>query len=77
MKKARPPFGAGLLGSGTTSLTPRCRSMAEQEPTQEEIDHFWRELGAKLRTELKRRGYDVETMSDAKFEELKNRLAMP
>ena len=38
-------------------------------------DDFWRELGEKVRAELKRRGYDVETMSDAEFEDLKDRLA--
>jgi hypothetical protein len=49
--------------------------MAEQTHTPEELDDFWRELGKKLRAELKHRGYDVDTMSEAEFEELKDRLA--
>ena len=51
------------------------RAMAEQTQTPEELDDFWRELGKKLRAELKHRGYDVDTMSEAEFEELKDRLA--
>jgi hypothetical protein len=49
--------------------------MGEEGNTTGDVDEFWRQLGEKLRVELKRRGYDVEAMSDTEFEELKDRLA--
>jgi CHASE2 domain-containing sensor protein len=49
--------------------------MAKSLKTQEELNPLWRDLCEKLLAALKRRGFDVDAMSDAEFAELLKRLA--
>ena len=49
--------------------------MAEPLKSLKDVDEFWRDVSAKILVELKRRGVDVDAMSDAEFAGLCEGLA--
>jgi len=51
------------------------RAMAVRPNMPEEIDPLWRDLCEKILDELRRRGIDVDAMSDTEFAELCQRIA--